>query len=302
MLKQEMFMELRTGETRGIRYTPLRSSAGAGWNGFQVESHRSEPFEVKDVCCLDHVIFLQLDVPVTMEWNTDEPPRQVLLRPGQVSLLPAYVPYSARCAKVHQFLMVRLEQKFLHGAAVEFGALDHPALNPALGFDDPFMREVLCSLKAEMETGQAEGGLYAESLATVLAVHLVCKHSARPAQMPQDRGGLGKAQLRRIVEFVHERFAGEISLNQLASIAGLSPYHFARQFRRAAGLPPHEYVTRLRVERAKELLLRPFASLADVAVQAGFYDQSHLARHFKRRFSLTPMAFVRRALDRKIVL
>ena len=76
-------------------------------------------------------------------------------------------------------------------------------------------------------------------------------------------------------------------------MAGLSPFHFARQFKEATGHPPHDYLVRLRVDRARELILRHGRdwTMATVAAESGFADQSHLARHFKRVLGVTPGVF-----------
>jgi AraC-like DNA-binding protein len=70
-----------------------------------------------------------------------------------------------------------------------------------------------------------------------------------------------------------------------------SPYHFAKQFKRATGLPPHQYVIARRVERAKQLLQGGDFTLAEVAARAGFSDQSQFCRHFKRLVGVTPGRF-----------
>ena len=81
-------------------------------------------------------------------------------------------------------------------------------------------------------------------------------------------------------------------MKQLAAVARLSPYHFARQFKAATGLPPHQYVILRRVERAKQLLQTGGGfSLAEVAARAGFSDQSQFTHHFKRLVGVTPGQF-----------
>jgi AraC family transcriptional regulator len=78
----------------------------------------------------------------------------------------------------------------------------------------------------------------------------------------------------------------------MAAVARLSPYHFARQFKAATGLPPHQYVIARRVERAKQLLQAGTGhSIAEVAARAGFSDQSQFSRHFKRLVGVTPGQF-----------
>lgn len=98
--------------------------------------------------------------------------------------------------------------------------------------------------------------------------------------------------VRRALELVRERYAEALTLDDLAAHAGLDKFHLCRAFRRQVGMPPHAYLTRLRVLRAKELLaagVRP----SEVAPQVGLYDQSQLNRHFRRIVGLTPGEFAR---------
>jgi AraC-like DNA-binding protein len=82
----------------------------------------------------------------------------------------------------------------------------------------------------------------------------------------------------------------KVTLGELATLAGLSPFHFLRSFRRATGLPPHAYLIQVRVRKARSLLLRG-SSAGEAALTAGFADQSHLNRHFKRFTGVTPCVY-----------
>ena len=103
-------------------------------------------------------------------------------------------------------------------------------------------------------------------------------------------------RLRAVVEYIEGHLDAGPTLEQMAAVARLSPYHFARQFKAATGLPPHQYVIARRVERAKQLLQGDGdLSLAQVAARAGFSDQSQFSRHFKRLVGVTPGQFRRSA-------
>ncbi|MEE6257524.1 AraC family transcriptional regulator [Plantactinospora sonchi] len=93
-------------------------------------------------------------------------------------------------------------------------------------------------------------------------------------------------------EYLREHAAENVSLRTLARVAGLSPYHLCRVFRQAVGVTPHAYQAQVRVWRARSLL-RAGLPIAEVATVSGFYDQSHLTRHFKRILGLTPGRYVR---------
>jgi AraC family transcriptional regulator len=99
-------------------------------------------------------------------------------------------------------------------------------------------------------------------------------------------------RLRAVVDYIEEHLDASPTLGQLAAVARLSHYHFARQFKAATGLAPHQYVIMTRIERAKHLLQAGTAlSLAEVAANAGFSDQSQFSRHFKRLVGVTPGQF-----------
>ncbi len=107
------------------------------------------------------------------------------------------------------------------------------------------------------------------------------------------RGGLPQHKLTLVTDYISDRLEEELSLNELAAIAQLSPYHFSRAFKQSTGISPHRYVIQQRIERAKQLLLQGKMSLADVAIACGFSHQSHLNRHFKRLTGVTPKTLLK---------
>jgi len=114
-----------------------------------------------------------------------------------------------------------------------------------------------------------------------------------PARRSHLRGGLSPAALRRVQVFVEANLAVPIHLNDIAARAALSPYHFARAFKRTAGMTPRAFVEERRIQRAKRLLTETTQPLADVAVETGFGTQSRLTTVFKRRTGFTPAAYRR---------
>ena len=108
---------------------------------------------------------------------------------------------------------------------------------------------------------------------------------------PQAYGGLSPGAMRRVREYVEVHLGESIDLSMLAAAAGLSVHHFARQFKQSAGVTPHVYLTQQRVERARDLLVQTDLPLAEIALVVGFFDQGHLARHFRHRLGTTPREF-----------
>jgi transcriptional regulator of acetoin/glycerol metabolism len=114
--------------------------------------------------------------------------------------------------------------------------------------------------------------------------------STLPVATPA-HGGLSPGAMRRVREYVEMHLGESIDLLMLAGVAGLSVHHFARQFKQSAGMTPHAYLTQKRVNRAQEMLVRTDLSLAEIAFAVGFFDQGHLARHFRHMLGTTPREF-----------
>lgn len=123
-----------------------------------------------------------------------------------------------------------------------------------------------------------------------LAVHLLGHYPA----LQRLRSELSAPQLRRVKAYVEEHLDRVLSL-ALAGVAGVSASHLKTLFKRATGLPVHEYVVQRRVERAKALLLRGELPASQVALDAGFSHQSHMARCMRRVLGVTPTSLVRGA-------
>jgi AraC family transcriptional regulator len=208
-------------------------------------------------------------------------------------------PHSIRTHEIGEFLAVRLQPQFVLCAANGLIGSDGLEIATRFGVEDSLLRAGALALKAEAEAGSPGGRLYAESVGTALAVHLVRRYSMHTRSTGEVTGGLSRIQLRGVVDFIHAHIDEEISLSVLASVAGLSPFHFTRLFKRSTGLAPHRFVIRCRVEKAKELLQaqRP---LVDIALSVGFCNQSHLAEHFKRAYGMTPKTFRQQMCPRKI--
>jgi len=108
---------------------------------------------------------------------------------------------------------------------------------------------------------------------------------------PQVRGGLPPRTLRLIREYIDANLGKSVCLDELARLARLSKYHFARSFKQSAGVTPHAYLIKRRVDRARELLSDMSMPLAEVALSAGFSNQSHFTCRFREQIGMTPSSY-----------
>ena len=129
------------------------------------------------------------------------------------------------------------------------------------------------------------------AFAYLLAIHIVEKHTNVAPQRPDYRGGLPIARLRKIEDYVRANLAESISIEKLADLAELSPFHFSRVFKQATGMTPLQFVTRERMLQAQQLIRETSRSLIEIALEVGYTSPSHFAQVFRRIVGMAPMQF-----------
>ena len=276
-----------------IPFQAVAASDGLGWVGLEAARYRASPaWEYKAPALTHHRLVLVARPPQELELRFESVRRHVPPPAGAIILVPAGTPGSVRWSGGFDWLHIYLEPGLVARVATDAFGLDPARLMipPFDALDLPNLRATMGAVDAELRSGGVGGRLAGESLANILAVHLI-RHVLAPHQPTRKRDGtLPLARLRAVAEYVEGHLNAGPSLEQMAAIARLSVYHFARQFRAATGLPPHQYVIAQRVERAKRLLQGDL-SLAEIAASVGFSDQSVFCHHFKRLVGVTPRQF-----------
>lgn len=163
---------------------------------------------------------------------------------------------------------------------------------PRIGHTDPLVHALGQAILGELQSGGFLGALYLETLFRTLALHLLRHHAVFATALASAHGQLSREAVRRVCDYIHAHLSQTITLAALAALVHLSPYHFARQFKAATGLPPYQYVLHCRVEQAKTLLMAGRHSISEVAQAVGFASQSHLTRHIRNAFGVTPRALL----------
>jgi AraC family transcriptional regulator len=265
-----------------------------------VEHHRYPPNgEIADAYAEHHLLGLQLS-PMTLEWCSQGRFQSRLLTPGDVCIYTRGAAFQQRWHEAGEVLHVALDPLLVARADPGVANPKEIAFVEEHGAIDPQIQHICLALKAELETGCLGGRVYGESLATALAVQLLQKYRIGAPRFPLYSGGLSKTNLRRAIEYIHDHLRENPTLADIAETVNLSPYHFARLFKQSTGCAPHQYIIQIRIEEAARLLRTGTQSVGEVAHRLGFADQSHLTRHFKRRYGLTPKAYLEQNESRHI--
>ena len=270
----------------------VQSSSGKGWHGLDVAEiiHPLDDFALPALP--RHILVINLSAPSTIQERLAG--RQGHLGTGNVVILPAGAPTTWHLERegevrhLHLYLSPTLLQQIATSADIDPDTVEFV---DTLGMFDPRIETIALSLLSELRSEGLGGRLYVESLANILGIHLLRQHSSvKQPSLPRSVG-LDRATLRRVSTYIEEHLAEDLSLSELAAVAYLSPYHFARLFKASTGFAPHQYVIGRRIERAKLLLSTTNWSLAVIAHAVGFAHESHLALHFKRLTGLLPSSY-----------
>ena len=210
---------------------------------------------------------------------------------GDLDIIPAHTPAAWETKQSGTTLVMRVPDELLRSVAAELD-MDPSNIEIADRFQlrDPFIEHIGWAIKADIDSGGAGGRLFRESLGTALAARLLQRHNRRSLPMRDPKGGLSAWKLKLVISHIEDNLESELSLAEIAKVAGVSVSHLKTLFRRSTGTPVHQYILRRRVERAKLLLQDGSLSIAQIAFATGFAHQSHLARHMRKILGVTPAA------------
>jgi len=279
-----------------VPFNPVATSYGMGWKGLQAVRFRNSPLGEFSAAYKPgtHVLFLYVRPPKKMDVRYEEVNRDMPPPAGSISVVPAGSSVLCSHEGSVDSLLIYLEPSRVAQVAAESFEMDpsRTVVPPVDGLNAPALRSAMLAVDAELKAGGVGGPLMVEALANMLSVHLI-RHFLGPRQLAGGSDGvLPRRKLHTVIEYIMENLEGNPTLEQMAAVVHLSPYHFARQFKATTGLPPHQYVIARRVERAQHLLRADGElGLAEVALRAGFSDQSKFSFHFKRMVGITPRRF-----------
>lgn len=269
-----------------------------GWDGIHFELHQQPTFATDEHCHTMHVLACGL-----MDSSNQNAPGMRSLdgkrsrerrAPGDIAIIPAGVTHACSWDTSAQFIVLAIEPTLLKQVGQDWVNPDQIELLPQfMSESDPFVQNILSTLKGEAEIGGMGSHLLIDSLKTALVVHLLRNYCATRPKLSGVSAGLSQRMLSLVKDYIDHHLHQDLKLEDLAAIAQLSPYHFLRLFKQRMGITPHQYILQCRLNRAKHLLQYSDLSIIEIAMQTGFCDQSHLTRYFKQMLGVTPGKFLK---------
>lgn len=277
----------------------IKTSRRLAWTGLVADLRRHEatelpPFEPKalEICI---AVACHGDCVVTRRgqgiWQ------RTRVEPGIVWLCPSGVQEEdIRISQWHDILHLYLPENCFacHGDENGGPLVGHGSVRYLAGLRDDQIRQVGWALLAEMREPTSTSQILVQSLAHRLTARVAERYAAGSSTSGQDRQHqLDEGRLRRVLEYMAQHIEHDVSLDDLAAVACLSPFHFLRMFARRIGVPPHRYLADMRLERAKTLLALGDLSVAEIALACCFSSQSNFSRAFRRATRTSPLAYRR---------
>ncbi len=213
------------------------------------------------------------------------------LAPGSVIFSRRHEWESARWNETLNILSVRIADSVLRSAARDYSSNERTEIISTSQVNDVRLTGLLHTLEAERARGYPAGRLFLDGIESAIAALLVTSYGACLPKPRLVKGGLAPQRLRRVLEFMHANIDKQITLDSLATCAGLSTSHFSHQFRASTNMTPHRYMLGIRMDRCKELLRNQNMSMLEIALETGFQNQQHFSTVFRRLVGASPSAY-----------
>jgi AraC family transcriptional regulator len=298
-------MQPRTYAVR--KYPPtstlLASSVGLGWSTISAELRSHGVIEAPAV------VPQHVEICLVVAGNTDGLLRrtgagfhqEATPKTGAVWLSPAGVGKEiVITAPIPQTVHLYLPTALFDRLKDDFTLPVAPAhsIRHAFGIRDDVIDQIGRSILSELTVETAASRVYVEAAALTLAARLLQKYcdSGACTTTESSAHSFDHIRLRRVLDYIAANIEGDITLVNLAGIAGYSLFHFARKFTLAMGIAPHRYISRMRMEKAMAELAAGKLPLAEIALNAHFSSQASFTRAFHRATGMTPKEYQRRRL------
>jgi AraC family transcriptional regulator len=278
-----------------IEWTPNTSQSpylfrqAAEWNGVKVHRAKVLPGRMLEHTADCHEINISISGYLTTE-KISSTGRHVRTKggAGNLCLTPFGQTVGAYWRKPLDNMGILLMPDFVRNVAAENRFSTDFEFHEIYKDKDPLIEHIGIALLDESASETPAGKLYTDSLIQTLTLHLLKNYSNAAAVQENLNGGLSGYKLKRVQEFIDANLEEDLSLTELAEVADLSQFHFARAFRKSTGQTPQQYLMQQRIERAKQLLSKDDLPIVEISLRTGFKNQSHFTTLFRKFTKYTP--------------
>ena len=283
---------VREGRVEPFLHTqPTLSSATVGWSGLALEDYSVPALVIPRHEHVENFVHVVLRGSAKYEVSTRGKTLQYAASPGTTFILPQGTedellwrgPTHRIAVAIHPRLLVSALDETAHESDIE--------LTQHWNLIDPQIVAVLLAMTTDLKEGSPAGRLYGECLCNALAVYLINRYAVRRYAPVAYRGGLPGYRLRRVLDYIGDNLAEDLSLGQLAAVVDMSPHYFAELFKKSTGQTPHQHILLRRIERAKNKIAHANYSIIEAGIEAGFPNPSHFARVFRKLVGTSPSGF-----------
>lgn len=266
------------------------SSKVQQWQGLRVEQQYLPASETPEMTSIGHLVCVHLSEPLSVDYQQNNKWHNCVMKPGDLFLIPDGASHAARWEEPGELLVMALEPDLINKIAPEAVKERNIEIIRAQAQQDGLIANIALAFKEELETGGRGGELYRDTLTNALVARLLRNYSATSV-VDETKGRLGKRKLKLVIDYIQAHLTEEVTLAQMAEVAGLSPFHFSRIFKESVGVSPNRYVNHCRVEKAKRLLEQQQISINQISAACGYKNSSYFIRQFRKIMGVTPKVY-----------